>query len=382
MKKNNEILLVSDSRDELENIQSLLRFEFGILLQTNTEKQAISMFKQYHPSLLILAFEHVNDAERFYLSLYQHDENIATAPHKTLILCRGQESKLAYELCANGIMDDYVADRPMFDPYRLRLSVSQAIKSHGSDRSSYWLAKQLDKAVKDLKKMQSFIQVKLISGGNVHQNTIDIFNSFSSKLANDLKALESNVSPLFSKSNNDNTGSEAVGGFFNQFYDQTISSGTHKVVEQIKDEGHWHKEIAKETKVQLDSALEEHNKEKPLEVMLVDDDDMYREIMTSMLGGENIHVLGISDGRAAIRQLDSYKPDVILLDYNMPGLDGITVLTHIKTVPDFKNIPVIMLTGDSSREVVSGSKRAGADEYLIKPSDRKTILSKIDKVVQ
>jgi len=65
----------------------------------------------------------------------------------------------------------------------------------------------------------------------------------------------------------------------------------------------------------------------------------------------------------------------------MPGLDGIAVLKHIKSNPNTSAIPVIMLTGDSSREVVAQCIEEGAAEYLIKPSDRDTLLSKIQLVL-
>lgn len=84
------------------------------------------------------------------MSLYEKDPAIYSKPHKTLLLCRGQESEEAYELCKNGIMNDYVADRPMFDPFRLRLSVKQALEFHRNEQNLFLISQQIDKISGDM----------------------------------------------------------------------------------------------------------------------------------------------------------------------------------------------------------------------------------------
>jgi len=115
-------------------------------------------------------------------------------------------------------------------------------------------------------------------------------------------------------------------------------------------------------------------------VLLVDDDEMYCEIIKGMLADEKISLTAVDSGTKALEYLQTHKPDVILLDYKMPGLNGIIVLKNLNNNPELRSIPVIMLTGDNSREVVSESMKAGANEYIIKPGDPKTIMSKIEMV--
>ena len=69
---NDRILIVSDSADELEDIQHLLADEFGRCLKVDNVAEGLKLFHDHHPSVLVLTFENIENAEHFYLSLYKH----------------------------------------------------------------------------------------------------------------------------------------------------------------------------------------------------------------------------------------------------------------------------------------------------------------------
>lgn len=380
-KINTEVLLVTDSREELEKLLHLLAPDQGSILNSDKEASAVILFKKYHPTLLILAFEEVAKAEKFYLSLYTLDQQIYRAPHKTLLLCKGTESQKAYDLCSAGILNDYVADRPLFDPHRLRLSVAQALKSHNTEQNSFWLNQHIEKISSGMHKFNRFIKDNVFKGSGQQDETMHSFEQYTQKLANDLKILEQNLTSLALNEDVFRDESEQFSAQFDQFKKESIDAGSESVTKHMKR--------SQELLNRLDDGLKEHQgdigpdpEDKSItEILLVDDDDMYREILITMLKSDSIHVHAVADGRSALRHLMVSKPDIILLDYLMPGIDGLTVLKDIKSNPDTKKIPVIMLTGDSSREVVGGSIHGGAAKFLVKPSDRHTILSKIKELV-
>ena len=378
--KHIEILIVSDSKYELETLQQLLSPEYGHILQTTNENIAVRLFKEQHPALLILSYEQITKAEKFYMSLYEKDPEIYSAPHKTLLLCKGQESEEAYELCKNGIMNDYVADRPLFDPFRLKLSVKQAIKIHRNEHNSFWVSQQIDQISEDLKELYRFVMNKLRTVGGMQQDSADSFNHFTQKLSVDIKKLQSNISPLFTDTDEDNT-EEVFNKEFSDFHENSISSASKEVSKEINKSGDTLEELAKSFQSYIDKLPVETETVKVTEVLVVDDDEMYCEMVAGMIESDAIHVTTVESGRAAFEYLRSTKPDVILLDYLMPVLDGIMVLKNIKSNPKLKSIPVIMLTGDSSRTVVSQSMKAGAIEFIIKPGDRNTLVEKIESAV-
>jgi CheY-like chemotaxis protein len=101
-------------------------------------------------------------------------------------------------------------------------------------------------------------------------------------------------------------------------------------------------------------------------VLIVDDDvDGCRPL------GRLLQVVGhnpffVHDGRAALSLLDRIRPDMILLDVMMPGLDGIEVLRTIRDHPKHKDLPVVVYSALSDPETVDAARKGGARDYLIK----------------
>src|SRR6266516_2210342 len=102
-------------------------------------------------------------------------------------------------------------------------------------------------------------------------------------------------------------------------------------------------------------------------VLLVDDEDSLRKVMKDLLERDGYVVTEARDGVQALDQVDRVGPDIIVLDLNLPGLDGYGVLSHLQSRPATANIPVIVLTakGDEDNEV--RVFELGADDFLTKP---------------
>ena len=116
-----------------------------------------------------------------------------------------------------------------------------------------------------------------------------------------------------------------------------------------------------------------HNKKK---ILVVDDSGMMLRSVKEWLG-ETYQIFMANSGMMAIRYLTSNRPDLILLDYEMPVVDGRQVLEMIRSDPEFSDMPIIFLTGKSDKESVQKVMALKPDGYLLKtmPPDqiRKTI---------
>jgi two-component system, OmpR family, response regulator MprA len=112
-----------------------------------------------------------------------------------------------------------------------------------------------------------------------------------------------------------------------------------------------------------------------MRVLVVDDDPAVLDSLALVLGLDGFDVETASDGREAIRTLEATRPDVVLLDVLMPGLDGLEVCRRIRGSGD--RTPVLMLTArDAVRERVAGLE-AGADDYLAKPFARDELIARL-----
>ncbi len=110
-------------------------------------------------------------------------------------------------------------------------------------------------------------------------------------------------------------------------------------------------------------------------VLVVDDDDAIREMITAVLEDEGIPVAVAPDGHAALQRIHHQPPALVLLDLNMPGMDGWTLHRHLRQ--DGFGAPIIFMTaaGRARQE----AKQHGADDYLAKPFALTELLDLIER---
>jgi DNA-binding response OmpR family regulator len=114
-------------------------------------------------------------------------------------------------------------------------------------------------------------------------------------------------------------------------------------------------------------------------VLVIDDDTDIRELVRDLLRRSGYLVAEASNGREGLRSLHSWRPDLVVLDVSMPGLDGWETLERIRDVTE---VPVLMLTA-LARELdkVRGLK-AGADDYVTKPFGRQELLARVEALLR
>jgi len=101
-------------------------------------------------------------------------------------------------------------------------------------------------------------------------------------------------------------------------------------------------------------------------ILIIEDDKFLRELISKKLLKEGHTVNEAIDGEDGIKKTREDKPDLILLDLILPGIDGFEVLSQIKTDPSLATIPVIILSNLGQREDVEKGLKLGAVDYLIK----------------
>lgn len=116
-------------------------------------------------------------------------------------------------------------------------------------------------------------------------------------------------------------------------------------------------------------------------VMVVDDEPEITEIVETFLTEAGYKVAIANSGSEAIKKAKDFKPDVILLDIMMPGMDGYAVCQQLKKDPHFANTPVIFLTGKDKEEDMGRSFKAGGDMYIKKPFSCERLLEIVNIVL-
>jgi DNA-binding response OmpR family regulator len=114
-------------------------------------------------------------------------------------------------------------------------------------------------------------------------------------------------------------------------------------------------------------------------VLVIDDDDDIRTLVSELLRRAGLEVDEASDGRAGLRALHQSSPDLVLLDVSMPELDGWQTLERIR---DLSDIPVMMLTARGAELERVRGLQAGADDYLVKPFGRQELVARVQALLR
>lgn len=101
-------------------------------------------------------------------------------------------------------------------------------------------------------------------------------------------------------------------------------------------------------------------------ILIIEDDKFLRELIVRKLSNENFETVEAVDGEKGIKVVKEAKPDLVLLDLILPGIDGFEVLSKIKEDPVIASVPVIILSNLGQRDDVERGLKLGAVDYLVK----------------
>jgi two-component system chemotaxis response regulator CheY len=115
-----------------------------------------------------------------------------------------------------------------------------------------------------------------------------------------------------------------------------------------------------------------------MHALVVDDSRAMRSLLRSILGSLGIDVAEAADGRAAIDAVEAGPlPDLALVDWHMPVMDGLELVTELRRRKEWRHMAIMMVTTESEHENMVRALLAGANEYLIKPFSPDAVLEKL-----
>ncbi|MBZ0092603.1 MAG: response regulator [Sulfuricellaceae bacterium] len=116
-------------------------------------------------------------------------------------------------------------------------------------------------------------------------------------------------------------------------------------------------------------------------VLTVDDSASIRQMVAFTLKSAGYEVVEAVDGADGLQKAKAKAVNLILSDQNMPKMDGITMIKELRALPQYKTVPILMLTTESGETMKSQGKAAGATGWLVKPFDPQKLLEVVKKVI-
>jgi len=115
-------------------------------------------------------------------------------------------------------------------------------------------------------------------------------------------------------------------------------------------------------------------------VLIVDDDPLIIEQVGEALQSAGFSFIQAANGVEGLRQLTHGDPGLVILDINMPELDGMQTCRMIRANEKFRNLPILMLTSRGDITHMMEARKVGADDYLVKPVERASLLGKVERL--
>ena len=123
--------------------------------------------------------------------------------------------------------------------------------------------------------------------------------------------------------------------------------------------------------------------DKNMKILIVDDFSTMRRIIKNLLRDLGFNdTTEADDGQTALPLLKTGKFDFLVTDWNMPGMDGLTLLKTVRADENLKNMPVLMVTAEAKREQIVVAAQAGVNGYIVKPFTAVTLKEKIEKIFE
>lgn len=119
----------------------------------------------------------------------------------------------------------------------------------------------------------------------------------------------------------------------------------------------------------------------PDRILTVDDSISIRQLVATSLRDAGYRVMEAGDGREALDIAAAQRFALVITDLNMPRLDGIGLITALRALPAYREVPMLMLTTESSAEMKTRGREAGATGWLVKPFDPQRLLDMVRRML-
>ena len=116
-------------------------------------------------------------------------------------------------------------------------------------------------------------------------------------------------------------------------------------------------------------------------ILTVDDSGSLRQMVTFVLKDAGYDVVEAIDGQDGLAKARSHHVDLVLTDQNMPGMDGLGLIRELRTMKNYKTVPILMLTTESGDEIKAQGRAAGATGWIVKPFDPARLTEVVRKLI-
>ena len=292
-------------------------------------------------------------------------------PSEAVLICDKHKRAAAFSMCRNNLFYSYETMRPIYDLGKVQLMLKRASQHamtradlHYAELESRSMTNEIEKSNDELNRLLESIIAHRNESFSMLQSVFDRVSNaelpdgqcWETVFSDVVDRLSQTQQPTVNRQLSPPKGNAQLTQFMSQ--QQQMFTSFENSVERAKPKLNASKENL------------------PV-VVVADDQPVMQKIIRSILEPRGYQVELASNGVEVLLKSHSTEPDLILLDIDMPVMNGFETLGLLKSTPALATIPVIMLTSFSDKEVFSKSIKSGAVDYIVKPTNAEILIRKI-----
>ena len=377
------ILIATDNNEHAQKIVAQLAIDDENIVISISPQSAINDFDKHQPDILILAFANLAIVEQYYDDLYQSSSHITICTHRTLLLCHKDDLDHVHQLCKQEIYDDYILFWPEpYDKHQLSRAIYhatlslEAAKLYATNAEiSHQVRRLTNPQPKFETTLKSAYQLLVVINETIEQIKLDQ----TDVLTNFLQSLS--LAEFYDLI--DNNADKNLEPVIKELQEKFIYPQLSQLEPPLFKINKCLNDLQPQVNALIDDVrlLQVVVHKSQATVLIVDDDKFSQMLINDIVTTENYSVLYAASGIEALKILRKHKPDIILMDMNMPTLDGVETIRRIKDSPRFSSIPIIMVTGNNAKKDVIESLKAGAADFVFKPISHGILLDKMETLL-
>ena len=373
------LLVATDESNDALLVQKLLTDEFGNVQASTRPETDVDDFDQHRPDVLILAFSELERSEQHYLRLLRLGAARSQA-HRTIVLCDKSAVQRAYSLCRKRVFDDYVVFWPIgHDSPRLAMCVHQALRDLQAPAHDGPQAAEFAQSARVLAELAPLFERQMSQGGERIASVDHAVAEAQREIRATIDAFTRRLTETTGGSGLDPALLDGLRRELARLRDAGLDQPLQAISESVQPLKTWADDFREACAPHMEAAQQAGalaRTVRPL-VLAIDDDPMQCKLIASVLSVDDYRVVHANTGMEAIGVLRKLRPDLILLDVSMPGMDGLATLRHIRCNVSYNGVPVIMVTGQREQGIVKRCLQLGANDFVIKPYDRARLLERV-----
>jgi CheY-like chemotaxis protein len=389
----NKVAIVAETDELLTEVLHHLNECFESIEPILIGKNAVSKLEEFQPHIIIFFCHKVSSAEAFYLTVHRTCNGFSSWMHESIILCAREEAKKCYQLCIDNVFNDFCLFKPVYEPFSLRLTVTQAIerrKAHleragqrnefkNIDQEFKSIEKELDKTVNKIESISKkdwqmapfftrFIKQK-VDGfqqsiiNDPQENGIEVVN-------------ENKIKDSFDRLKSDVTSSEDIKSQ-EEIQNDAVLAVQDELAKIVADISTQRRQLG-ETSTSLKEACELDK----THILLIDNDIKSIKMIREALKSDSYVLTIVADPQQGRDVLNKLSIDVILVDTQPSDMQGAKFLQDIQSSNLHGHIPIIIISRANGKQSVQHGLRLGASDYIIKPFEKQLIEKRISRLLE